>query len=179
LTAPTIGKAPIFQERFMPQSKTKSQPSKETDAIALLMQDHREVEKMFKEFEAAKKAEDDAAKADIVKRVCIALTAHAEIEEEIFYPAVREEIKDADVMDEAEVEHGSIKGLVGELEGMQPNEDFYDAKVTVLAEYVKHHVKEEEGEMFPKVKQAKLDLDALGAEMKQRKEEVVEVESAA
>jgi hemerythrin superfamily protein len=158
----------------MPPEKTKSHPSRKTDAIALLTQDHREVEKIFKEFEAAKKAEDEAAKAEIVKRVCIALTAHAEIEEDIFYPAVREEIEDADVMDEAEVEHGSIKALVGELEGMRPGEDFYDAKVTVLAEYVKHHVKEEEGEMFPKVKKAKLDLDALGAEMKQRKEEAVE-----
>jgi hemerythrin superfamily protein len=107
----------------MPQEKTKSHPSRKTDAIALLMQDHREVEQLFKEFEAAKKAEDEAAKAEIVKQVCIALTAHAEIEEEIFYPAVREEIEDADVMDEAEVEHGSIKALVGELEGMRPGEE--------------------------------------------------------
>jgi hemerythrin superfamily protein len=163
----------------MRQKTKKSDHPVETDAIALLMQDHRNVEKMFKEFEAAKKDQDNGAKAAIVKRVCVALTAHAEIEEEIFYPTVREQIKDNDVMDEAEVEHGSIKALVLELGGMKPNEDLYDAKVTVLREYVSHHVKEEEGEMFPEVKKAKLDLKALGAEMKERKQQVEEVESAA
>ena len=163
----------------MPQAKKKATGADRTDAISLLMQDHREVEDMFKEFEKAKKNEDDEAKSAIVKRVCAALTAHAEIEEEIFYPAVRGEIEDDDTMDEAEVEHGSIKNLVGQLEDLDPSDSFYDAKMTVLSEYVKHHVKEEEGEMFPKVKKAGIDLAALGAELMDRKREVEKTQDAA
>ena len=162
----------------MPQTKKQTESGK-TDAISLLMQDHREVEGMFKEFEKAKKSEDDGAKSEIVKRVCAALTVHAEIEEEIFYPAVREEIEDDDTMDEAEVEHASIKELVGQLEEMDPSDSLYDARMTVLSEYVKHHVKEEEGEMFPKVKKADLDLAALGTELMDRKREVEKTQEAA
>jgi hemerythrin superfamily protein len=163
----------------MPQERTKATQSSKVDAITLLTQDHRDVEKLFKEFEKAKKNEDDGAKAEVVKRVCIALTAHAEIEEEIFYPAVRRETDEEDMMDEAEVEHGSIKELVASLEEMEPSDDLYDAKMTVLAEYVKHHVKEEEGEMFPKVKKRKLDLSTLGTEMMERKREVEKTHAAA
>jgi hemerythrin superfamily protein len=163
----------------MPQAKRKTAESGKTDAISVLMQDHREVEGMFKEFEKAKEGEDESAKSEIVKRVCAALTVHAEIEEEIFYPAVRGEIEDDDTMDEAEVEHGSIKDLVAQLEEMDPGDSLYDAKMTVLSEYVKHHVKEEEGEMFPKVKKADLDLTALGAELVDRKREVEKTQDAA
>src|SRR6202008_4488678 len=91
----------------MPQARKKAAETSKSDAISLLTQDHREVEGMFKEFEQAKKSDDDGAKSEIVKRVCAALTVHAEIEEEIFYPAVRDEIEDDDTMNEAEVEHGS------------------------------------------------------------------------
>ena len=153
-------------------TKPRNTPTKRPDAVALLMQDHRDVEKMFKDFAKAGKAEDESGKADAVHRICVALTAHAEIEEEIFYPAVRKATMEEDIMDEANVEHAGIKGLVEELKEMRPGENLYDAKVTVLMEYVKHHVKEEEGEMFPKAKKAKLDLDALGAEMSQRKQAV-------
>jgi hemerythrin superfamily protein len=163
----------------MPQARKKADETGKNDAISLLMQDHREVDGMFKEFEAAKKSDDEGAKSEIVKRVCAALTVHAEIEEEIFYPAVRGEIEDDDTMNEAEVEHGSIKDLVGQLEEMDPGDSLYDAKMTVLSEYVKHHVKEEEGEMFPKVKKAGLDLTALGSELMDRKREVEKTQDAA
>jgi hemerythrin superfamily protein len=156
----------------MPQTEQKSKQAGAIDAIALLTQDHRDVEKMFKEFEKAKKADDVGAKADLAQRICAALTAHAEIEEEVFYPAARKAIEDEAVMDEAEVEHGGIKRLVEELKEMEPGDDLYEAKMTVLTEYVQHHVKEEEGEMFPKVKKANLDLKALGTEMMERKKEI-------
>ena len=150
--------------------KTQSKPQ---DAIALLMADHDEVEALFKKFQKAK--DDDSAKTDIVQQICKALTVHAEMEEEIFYPAAREALaeKGEDMLDEAEVEHASIKSLVEQLKDAEPDEDMYDAKVKVLCEYVIHHVKEEEGEMFPKVKKTKLDLDVLGAELMERKTELL------
>ena len=137
------------------------------------MADHDEVEALFKQFQKAKN--DDSTKSDIVEKVCKALSVHAEIEEEIFYPAARDALdeKGEDMLDEAEVEHASIKSLVEQLKDADPNEEMYDAKVKVLCEYVTHHVKEEEGEMFPKVKKTDLDLDALGAEMMERKTELM------
>jgi hemerythrin superfamily protein len=141
------------------------------DALDLLKQDHDAVDKLFKRFE--KLGEDEQGKEDCVSQICEALTIHASIEEEIFYPAVREKLADGeDVMDEAEVEHEGVKRLVSELERMSPGDDLYDAKVTVLSEYVKHHVREEENEMFPKVKKAKVDTAALGAELAARKAEL-------
>ena len=95
-------------------------------------------------------------------RACQELTIHAQIEEEIFYPAVRDGIEDDDLMDEAEVGHASAKDLIAQLEAMEPGNDLYDARFTVLGEYIDHHVKEEQDEMFPKAKKAKLDLKALG-----------------
>jgi hemerythrin superfamily protein len=98
------------------------------------------------------------------------LTVHAEAEEEIFYPAAREAIEEQDLLDEAEVEHASAKDLIAQIEAMDSSDPLYDAKVTVLGEYIDHHVEEEEKEMFPKVKKAKLDLEALGEEILQFKE---------
>jgi hemerythrin superfamily protein len=141
------------------------------DALDLLKQDHDAVDKLFKRFE--KLGEDEEGKQDCVSQICEALTIHASIEEEIFYPKVRKKLADdEDVMDEAEVEHDGIKRLVAELEDMSAGEELYDAKVTVLGEYVKHHVREEETEMFPKVRKAKVDTAALGAEMAVRKAEL-------
>ena len=138
------------------------------DAIQLLTADHNEVKKMFTEFEKLKKsAGSNDEKADLVQRICTALTIHATIEEEIFYPAVREAIDDMDLMDEADVEHSGAKDLIAQLEGASPDDDHYDAKVTVLGEMIDHHVKEEEGEMFPKAKKA-IDTIAIGAELKAR-----------
>jgi hemerythrin superfamily protein len=137
-----------------------------TDAVSLLEQDHREVEDFLAKF---KKADAGADKAEWARKICIALTVHAEIEESVFYPAVRDEIDEDDMMDEALVEHASLKVLIGEIEGMSPRDKLFEAKVIVLGEYVSHHVKEEEGEMFPKVRQSGLDLEDLAEEMVDRK----------
>jgi hemerythrin superfamily protein len=142
------------------------------DAIALLEAQHREVEEMFKKFEAL----TDRAKASkkkVTDQICTALTLHAQIEEEIFYPAVREASKETeDMVDEAVVEHASAKDLIAQLEEMDPDEDLYDAKVKVLSEQIEHHVEEEEQEMFPKVRKLGLDLAALGEEMAIRMDEL-------
>jgi len=141
------------------------------DALDLLKQDHDAVDKLFKRFE--KLGDDEKGKEDCVSQICEALSIHASIEEDIFYPEVRKKLADDEgVMDEAEVEHDGIKRLVAELEGMSAGEELYDARVTVLGEYVKHHVREEENEMFPKVRKAKVDTAALGAEMAARKAEL-------
>src|SRR5690349_4054197 len=160
----------------MPKAKAVDQT--EQDAISMLKEDHQTVDKLFKEFEGLKDGEKDEQKADCVGQICKALTVHATIEEEIFYPAAREALEEQDLLDEAEVEHAGVKQLVGELENMSPGDELYDAKVTVLAEYVKHHVKEEEGQMFPKVKRAGLDTEALGGRMAERRDEL-EAESPA
>jgi len=151
----------------------KATKNKAPDAIQLLTADHREVEALFKKFHAAK--DDDEAKSDIVIDICEALSVHAEIEEEIFYPAARKALNEEgkDMLNEAEVEHASLKSLVEQLEDAEPGDELYDAKVKVLCEYVTHHVKEEEGEMFPKVKKSKLDLAQLGDEMQTRKSELM------
>jgi hemerythrin superfamily protein len=152
---------------------TASRQSANTeDALNLLKQDHEAVDKLFKQFE--KLGDESDAKEDCVARICKALTIHATIEEEIFYPAVREKLADEDVMDEAEVEHDGITRLVAELGDMSASDGLYDAKVTVLGEYVKHHVHEEENEMFPKVKKAKVDTAALGEAITARKAELQE-----
>ena len=162
----------------MPREEAqKAKPSKRggspDDAIKLLTADHREVDALFKKVEAAK--DDESAKADIVLQICKALSVHAAIEEEIFYPAARDALseKGEDLLDEAEVEHESIKSLVEQLKTAEPSDELYDAKVKVLMEYVKHHVKEEEGELFPKVKKTDLDLGQLGAELAERKTELM------
>lgn len=145
------------------------------DAIALLTADHREVSDMFKQFEEL----GDRAKASkqkLVEKICKSLIAHTQIEEEIFYPAIREQkqIKDADDMvDEAIVEHQAAKDLIRQLQEANPEDDLYDAKVKVLGEEIEHHVKEEEEEMFKEARKSGLDLKALGQEMAQRKQEIL------
>ena len=156
----------------MTQAKTQSAPAAK-DAISILTEDHKIVKKMFAEFEKLMKSEDkEAEKGALVEKICAELTVHTEVEEEIFYPAVRAAINDDDLMDEADVEHAGARELIAQLEEMEPGDDHYDAKVTVLGENVDHHVKEEQDEMFPKAKKAKLDLDALGAQMLKRKQEL-------
>jgi hemerythrin superfamily protein len=160
----------------MPKSsrshKSHEQNPSEMDAIELLMQDHKKVQKVFKEFEKSKDELGDEEKGGMVRQCCMELKIHTQIEEEIFYPAAREAIEDEDLVDEAEVEHASAKQLIGELEGMEPGEELYDARFTVLGEYVNHHIKEEEHSLFPEVKKAKLDLDELGQRMMQMKEKL-------
>ena len=116
-------------------------------ALELLKQDHREVEEWFDEYNELK--EDDDRKRALVEKICLALKVHAQIEEEIFYPQARQATKDNDLIDEAAVEHATVKHLIGEIEGMEVGEELYDAKIRVLGEMVKHHIKEEEKELFP------------------------------
>ncbi len=161
----------------MSTPKSHVTPAKATpteDAIGLLTADHAKVTKLFKEFESLKEDEGaDTDKSALVAQICNELKVHATIEEEIFYPAVREAIEDADLMDEAVVEHAAAKELIAQLEDMSPDDELYDAKVIVLAEQIQHHVKEEEGDMFPKARKAKLDGEALGIQMTKRKAELM------
>ena len=153
--------------------KQRQHPSNgAADAIALLVEDHQKVQKLFKEFDGIKDQDDDEGKQTLVQTICTELTIHAQLEEEIFYPAARDALDDDDLFDEAEVEHTSAKDLISQLEAMEPYEELYNAKVTVLGEYINHHVKEEQEEMFPKVKKSKLDLQRLGVELTARKREL-------
>jgi hypothetical protein len=138
------------------------------DAIALLKADHRKVEELFEKYETAR-----GRKADIAKQICMELIIHTMIEEEIFYPACREAGVESDMMDEANVEHDGAKTLIAELENGSPDDEFYDAKVKVLSEEIKHHVKEEEkrGGIFTEARKD-LDLDALGEKLMARKQEL-------
>jgi len=138
---------------------------KKTDAIALLKADHRKVEGLFTKFEKAKDSERKKALAD---EICMELRIHSTVEEDIFYAACREAGIDEDLMNEANVEHDSAKVLVTEIENTSPDDEFYDAKVKVLSEMIRHHVKEEEkkpGNMFGRARKADLDLAALGERM--------------
>ena len=140
------------------------------DAIALLKADHEAVSQLFTEFEHTRSIVNKKA---LVGKICTALSVHAQIEEEIFYPAVKAALKDKLLVPEATVEHAGVKRLIAELEGVDPDGEMYDAKVKVLSEYVKHHVKEEQTEMFPKVKASSLDMAELGARMAARKHDLL------
>ena len=152
----------------VPRSRTKTS----TDAIDLLKQDHDRVEKTFKEFEKMDRQDAEACR-ELIGRVCEDLTVHTTLEEEIFYPAVREAIDDEDLMNEAAVEHETARMLIEQLQNMGPDDPNYFATFTVLGEYVLHHVKEEEGEMFPEVKKTDLDLEELGGRMRARMEDLM------
>ena len=150
---------------------TKVKPTA-IDAIALLKADHVAVSQMFADYEKTRSARNKKA---LVAEICTALSVHAQIEEEIFYPAVKSALKDKLMVPEATLEHASLKDLIAQLEGMEPNGEMYDAKVKVLSEYVQHHVKEERNEMFPKVKASSIDTMELGVRMAARKEELMAV----
>ncbi|WP_448664460.1 hemerythrin domain-containing protein [Sphingomonas sp. CJ20] len=142
------------------------------DAIALLKADHRTVEDLFEAFE---KASGDGRKQKIARQICLELTVHAQIEEEIFYPACEGKV-DEDLLQEAYVEHDGAKVLIAEIEAGGPSDDFYDAKLSVLSEQIEHHVEEEEKRMegmFSQARHAGLDMDALGEQLRARKEELV------
>jgi hemerythrin-like domain-containing protein len=150
-------------------------PAKKHDAVDLLDADHIAVKKLFNAYKKA--CDQDAApekKGEIARKICDELTVHAQIEEEIFYPQVRAAINDDPLLDEAEVEHGTAKDLIAQISGMSPEDDLYDAKVTVLGEYIDHHVKEEREEMFPKARKSGLDLVAMVQELSDRKMELME-----
>lgn len=151
---------------------TKAPAMKAKDAIALLRADHKEVSELFDEFE---KTRSRTRKKELATQICNELTVHAQIEEEIFYPAAKQALKDKDLVAEAIVEHATLKDLISQIEADDEDADseMYDAKVKVLSEYVKHHVAEEQNEMFPQVKATHLDLVELGAQLAARKEELL------
>ena len=161
----------LKSSRSQSQNRETKTQAASPSAFELLEQDHREVEEWFAEFDELN--EDDDQKAKLAGKICLALKVHAQMEEEIFYPQARETTKDNDLIDEAVVEHATVKNLITEIEAMEVGEELYDAKMRVLGEMVKHHIKEEEEELFPELEAAKLDLNALGKEIAERKEELM------
>src|SRR3984957_21048584 len=152
-------------------SVSRSARGKRLDAIALLKADHRQVETWFSQFSKSKSSQK---KQQLAAQICDAMTVHTTIEEEIFYPAFIEATGDKDMHHEAIVEHAGAKALIAEIQDMSPGDDYFDAKVTVLSEMIKHHVKEEEqpGGMFAEAKKAGMDLQTLGKQMQSRKKEL-------
>ena len=152
-------------------TQAKSSGEDTPDAITLLKADHRQVEDWFGQFEKAREAEK---KQMLATQICNALKVHTLIEEEIFYPAFLDATGEKDIHHEAEVEHDGAKKLIAEIEGSSPDDDYFDAKVSVLSEMIKHHVKEEEGPggMFSKSRDSQMDLEELGAQLAARKAEL-------
>jgi hypothetical protein len=150
----------------------RSRAASSKDAIALLKADHREVEKWFAQFE---KSRSDDRKQELAGKICDALKVHTTIEEELFYPAFLAATKDRKKHHEAEVEHNGAKKLIAEIESSSPDDDYYDARVKVLSEMIKHHVKEEEqpGGMFAEARKSEMDLDGLGKQLRNRKNELM------
>ncbi|MEO8835120.1 MAG: hemerythrin domain-containing protein [Caldimonas sp.] len=151
-------------------SKKTKAPPKAQEATAMLRADHKKVSALFDEFEKTRSAK---RKKLIVSQICTELTVHAKIEEEIFYPAVKAALKDHELVPEATVEHQSVKDLIALVKDVEPDGEVYDARVKVMGEFVKHHVKEEQNEMFPRAKKTKLDMMALGEQMAMRKAELL------
>ena len=144
------------------------------DAIVMLREDHQHVSTLFASYQKITDEGDAAAKERLVRQICNELKIHTTLEEEIFYPAARAALDDKgdDLLDEAAVEHASAKDLIAQLERASSDDELYDAKVTVLGEYIKHHVKEEQEELFPRCRKAKMDLKSIGAAMRARKEQL-------
>lgn len=157
-------------------AKSKSGTSKSQPlALELLMSDHRKVEQLFKKYEAEKEGDEDARQT-LAEQICDELTVHAQVEEELFYPWLRENLPEdkMELVEEAEVEHRTAKDLIDEIEGADTVDEAFDAKVKVLSEYIQHHVEEEEDEIFKEVKEMKDELDELGEAMAARKSELME-----
>jgi hemerythrin superfamily protein len=145
-------------------------PYKSQDATTLLRADHKLVSGLFEDYE---KASTKAMKKKLVRKICMELSVHAQVEAEIFYPAVKQALHDHELVPEATVEHATLKSLIAQVDGFEPDGEMLDAKIKVLQEYVKHHVKEEQDEMFPKAKATKLDMLELGDMMTARKLELI------
>lgn len=152
------------------KSATHTNASKGQDATTILRADHKVVSALFTQY---KKARSMAEKKEIVAQICMELKVHAQIEEEIFYPAVKSALKDKTLIPEATVEHATLKSLLAQVENVDPAGEMFDAKIKVLSEYVQHHVEEEQNEIFPKAKAAKMDMMELGAQLAERKAELL------
>ena len=164
----------IHKEHIMARSKSgaaRAQPL----ALELLMADHRKVEDLFEQYEQEKDS-DEGTRREIAQQICAELTIHAQVEEELFYPWLREQLEDDDMemLEEAQVEHNTAKDLIAQIEGATDIDEVYNAKVKVLSEYIKHHVQEEENEIFPEVRDQQEELDELGQELSARKGELME-----
>lgn len=164
-------KSPARKQSPQKPSSRKPAASTPRDALALLRADHLTVGALFEKYE---KTRGEDRKGQLAQQICNELTVHAQIEEEIFYPAVRKAIREEDLIDEATVEHQGAKDLIAQIEGGKPGDALFDAKVKVLGEYIKHHVKEEQNELFPQVRKTKLDLKAIGEQLLARKQELTE-----
>ena len=152
---------------------SRGKPTRDMNAIDLLETDHEEVKSLFRKYGKLAKAEASGdERAALARQICTVLKVHTQIEEEIFYPAAREVLPEGDLVDEAAVEHASARDLIVQIEAMRPNEDLYDAKIKVLGEYVDHHVKEEQDEMFPKLRR-RMDIKDVGARLQARKQELM------
>jgi hemerythrin-like domain-containing protein len=172
MSTATAKKTPA--KKAAPRKTSSASKSGPMDAIKMLTSDHREVKSLFQQYQEMVDHEAaDEDKHPIAQQICMLLTVHAQIEEEIFYPAAQGAIKEPDLIDEATVEHASAKELIAQLEGSDPSDDLFDAKVKVLGEYIDHHVKEEESELFPQARKAKMDLEAIGAQLTERKAELM------
>jgi hemerythrin superfamily protein len=153
---------------------TPSKTDGEIDAIDLLKRDHDDVDALFKDYQTLAEGDGDAGdRRALSTQICGLLSVHAMIEEEIFYPAARNAEVDADLLDEAQIEHGSAKELIAQIGAARASEPLYDARVKVLGEYIRHHVKEEEGELFPACRKSDMDMVELGARLQKRKDELL------
>jgi len=152
-------------------TKSRSPATQPKDAIAMLKADHKKVSGLFEQFESTRAS---TKKKALVAQICRELTVHTKLEEEIFYPAVKAALRDKELVPEATVEHGSVKDLIAQVKDVEPDGEDYDAKVRVMSEFVKHHVKEEQNEMFPRAQKTRLDMVALGERMAARKAELRE-----
>jgi hemerythrin-like domain-containing protein len=163
-----------FESQDDVSDKSEDDELDEQDAVSLLTSDHAEVKQMFEEYrQLVQDNADDDRRDELAAEICSALTVHAEIEEDIFYPALRERLDDDLALDQAEVEHAIARDLIEQIVAMEPDDALFDARVLVLAEYVEHHVQEEESEIFPQAEKSGIDLDELGAELADRKNELL------
>ena len=155
---------------------TPAQDEEELDALELLRKDHEDVDRLFKDYEELVDADCSPEDRRLMStRICGMLAVHAMIEEEVFYPAARAARVGSDLLDEAEIEHGSMKELIAHIGEAHATQPLYDARVRVLGEYVRHHVKEEERELFPACKKAGMNLDALGTRLRKRKDALMKI----
>ena len=157
----------------MPSTRTRASSKARDEIIALLKDDHKRVRKAYRDFKKLDGEENPEACGELVRQVLAELTVHAELEEELLYPAARQAIAEEMLVDEAEVEHEAIRALIKQLEGMEPEDEKYAARFTVLCEYTLHHVREEEGELFPQLQRVRLDWESLATEMTSRREELM------
>jgi hemerythrin superfamily protein len=170
-----IGAAAVQQEMTMPSREgARTATAVRTEVLNMLKEDHKKVKKAFQTFERLDKQERADECQALVTQTCADLTLHATLEEEVFYPAIRPVLREEDLIDEAEVEHASAKTLIADLRQMAPEDRAYAATFKVLGEYVQHHIKEEESEIFPQLTRAKLDWDDLQQQMTARREALEE-----